>query len=65
MINPAATRCKVIRFPLSLVPDELRDQVVQDGHLIAMVNIGAERSEDLYLHSFEAAPEPALEDSLG
>ncbi|SRR6266545_2038898 len=56
---------KVIRFPMTLVPPELRDRIVEDAYLFAMVNIGAERAEDLYFSDFEVAPNPAPEESLG
>jgi hypothetical protein len=56
---------RVVRFPLALVPPALRDRVVSDAFLFAMVNIGAEKAEDLYFHDFEAAPDPTPEESLG
>jgi CheY-like chemotaxis protein len=55
----------VVRFPLDLVPCALRDGVVQGAFLLAMVNIGAEKGEDLFFQDFEAAPDPAPEESLG
>jgi CheY-like chemotaxis protein len=56
---------EIVRFPLALVPPDLRDKVIADAFLFAMVNIGAEKSEDLYFYDFEAAPDPATEESLG
>jgi len=54
----------VVRFPEELVPLELRDRLVPDAFMFAMVNIGAEKADDLFFYDFEAAPEPASEDSL-
>lgn len=56
---------RAVRFPLSLVPADLRRLVVPGAFLIAMVNIGAERAQDLYFKDFERAPEPVSEESLG
>ncbi len=56
---------KVVRFPLELVPPPLRSTVVPDAFLFAMVNIGAEDSDDLYFRDFEAAPTPASEETRG
>ena len=56
---------KVVRFPLALVPTALRDRTVPDAYLFAMVNIGAEKAEDLYFDDFETASDPAPEDSIG
>lgn len=56
---------KVVRFPSALVSPTLRDKITPGAFLFAMVNIGAEKAEDLYFHDFEAAPDPTPEESLG
>ena len=52
-----------IRYPLALIEDEhikqhLMDNVNWPVRLIAEVNIGCDDANDLYLQSFEWAPEP-------
>lgn len=56
---------KVVRFPLALIPPEIRDWIVPGECILAMVNIGSERAEDLYFSDFEVAPEPVPEESVG
>lgn len=56
---------EVVRFPEALVPPDLRGLLVPDAYMFAMVNIGAERADDLFFYDFEAAPEPEGEESLG
>lgn len=56
---------EAVRFPLDLVqPESLRASVVPGAILLAHVNIGAERAEDLYFMTFETAPEPVSEGDL-
>jgi hypothetical protein len=55
---------KAIRFPASLVPEHLRDALKPNVRLFAHVNIGAEKSDDLYFNKFELAPEPDGNDGL-
>jgi hypothetical protein len=56
---------KAVRFPASLIPEEIRDEVLKPGvRLFAHVNIGADKSDDLYFDKFELAPEPDDDDGL-
>ncbi|MCO5799696.1 MAG: hypothetical protein HEQ31_24115 [Dolichospermum sp. OL03] len=55
---------KAVRFPASLVPENLRDALQPNVRLFAHVNIGAEKSDDLYFEKFELAPEPDENDGL-
>jgi len=56
---------KAIRFPASLIPEEIRDDALKPGvRLFAHVNIGADKSDDLYFDKFELAPEPDDDDGL-
>ena len=58
-----------VSFPLSLIPDEFSYNIASrlnqkdDAWLIACVNTGAEKADDLYFTKFEAAPE--LDDNDG
>ena len=54
----------IVRLPLELIPEELRDNLREGDLLIADVNIGAERSEDLYFENIQLAPEPEDNDGL-
>jgi hypothetical protein len=56
---------KVVRFPLSLLPDGLRAKAAPGNYLFAEVNIGAEAEEELYFSAFEPAPDLSTEDTLG
>lgn len=56
---------KAVRFPASLIPGEIRDDALKPGvRLFAHVNIGADKSDDLYFDKFELAPEPDDDDGL-
>ncbi|MDF5713897.1 MAG: hypothetical protein PUP93_08380 [Rhizonema sp. NSF051] len=55
---------KAVRFPASLVPEQLWDALNPNARLFARVNIGAETSDDLYFEQFELAPEPDDDDGL-
>lgn len=56
---------KAVRFPASLIPEEIRDYALKPGvRLFAHVNIGADKSDDLYFDKFELAPEPDDDDGL-
>lgn len=56
---------KAVRFPASLIPEEIRDDVLKPGvRLFAHVNIGADKSDDLYFDKFELAPDPDDDDGL-
>lgn len=56
---------RAVRFPLSLIPEELHRSVAPGVRFIANVNIGAETAEGLFFFGFELAPEPNPEDGLG
>lgn len=49
-----------VRFPLSLIPEEIRlpGEEIKGARYMAQVNIGAERLEDLYFRDFERGPDP-------
>ena len=53
-----------VRFPVSLIPSGFHDILAPDVAFFAQVNIGAERSDDLYFREFELAPEPDDDDGL-
>jgi hypothetical protein len=55
---------KAVRFPASLVPEDIREALKPNVRLFAQVNIGAETSDDLYFKNFELAPEPDKNDGL-
>lgn len=53
-----------IRFPLVLIGKHLHEYVCPGAFFSAYVNRGAEREEDLFLESFELAPEANPNDGL-
>jgi hypothetical protein len=53
-----------VTFPLDLIEPELRDLATPGQVFFAMVNIGAERDEDLFFGDFELAPEADPNDGL-
>ena len=57
-IVPAWSRKTAVRFPSVIVPSNLHPSLVKDGILIAQVNLGANRPEDLYFDNFEIPTEP-------
>jgi len=64
VIIPSWNPKESLRFPASLVPEELRESLRPGLRLLAMVNIGAEKAEDLFFYDFELAPEPVPESEL-
>jgi hypothetical protein len=64
-IIPSWRPLEAVRFPAELLPEALRGSVQPGDVLIAEVNIGAERHEDLFLRGFRRAPEPVPEDLFG
>jgi hypothetical protein len=56
-VIPSWNPHRAVRFPLSLLNEEIRQQVKPLTRLIASVNIGADRSEDLFFDRFEIARE--------
>jgi len=53
-----------IRFPLALIARDLWDDIRPGAYLMAYVNRGAEKEEDLFLERFELAPEVNPDDGL-
>ncbi len=64
VIIPGWNPRRAVRFPVSLIPTDLHDKLVPKTRLFALVNIGAEKAEDLYFREFELAPEPDDDDGL-
>lgn len=52
-IIPAWNPDEGVRFPLDIVPMEMRDNVQADVRIYAKVNIGAESQDELYFQDFE------------
>lgn len=55
---------QAVRLPISLVPNDLRADLSSGMWLLATVNVGAERPEDLYFENIRLAPEPDPDDGL-
>lgn len=53
-----------VRFPASLVPENIQYKLKPNMRLFAHINIGAEKADDLYFEKFELAPEPSENDGL-
>lgn len=64
VIIPSWNPQRAVRFPASLMPEELQDKLEPDVRLFALVNIGAETSDELYFQQFELASEPDEDDGL-
>jgi hypothetical protein len=64
VIIPGWNPYRAVRFPASLLPGDLEDIVAPQIRLFALVNIGAERSDELYFREFELAEEPDDDDGL-
>jgi len=54
---------QVVRIPISLLPANLQENLNQDTRLLAKVNVGARKPEDLIFEDFKLAPEPKLYDA--
>ena len=52
-VIPSWNPKEVIRFPLSMVPSDIRGNVNEGARLLAQVNLGAEDHSSLFLDSFE------------
>lgn len=61
VIVPSWQPKESVRFPASLVPSAFRAKLAPGLRLFAMVNIGAEKSEDLFFYDFELAPRAVSE----
>lgn len=57
-IIPSWNPLKAVRFPASLIPEKLQAHIKVGARFVAHVNIGAEKSDDLYFKQFELAVEP-------
>lgn len=55
---------QAVRLPMSLAPSNLHEHIFSGVWLLASVNIGAERSEDLYFDNIRLAPDPDPHDEL-
>lgn len=55
---------QIVRLPVSLVPDHIKGKLDRDVWLLAQVNVGAGRAEDLFFENIELAPEPRVNDRL-
>src|SRR5258708_39179787 len=49
---------QVVAIPISLLPASLQEKLNQDTRLLAKVNVGASKAEDLIFEDFKLAPEP-------
>jgi hypothetical protein len=58
--NPHQT----VRLPVSLVPDNIKEKLDRDVWLLAQVNVGVGKAEDLFFENIELAPEPRVNDRL-
>lgn len=63
-IIPSWNPLKAVRFPASLIPEDLQTYINVGARFVAQVNIGTEKSEDLYFKDFELAMEPDNDDGL-
>ncbi|QLE59519.1 hypothetical protein FD725_24735 [Nostoc sp. TCL26-01] len=61
---PSWNPYKAVRFPASLIPENIRVVLKPNIRLFAHVNTGAEKSDDLYFEKFELASEPDEDDGL-
>ncbi|MCX6898576.1 MAG: hypothetical protein NT105_07735 [Verrucomicrobia bacterium] len=57
-IIPAWSRKTAVRFPFAIVPSRLHARLKTNSYLIARVNLGANRPEDLFFDKFEKPPTP-------
>ncbi len=65
-IIPSWSRQAAVRFPVAIVPKRLQSSLKKGKYMIAQVNLGARRPEDLFFDRFEKVPTPrdALFDHL-
>jgi len=57
-IIPSWNYDAAVRFPKSIIPEELHQRLEVGTRLFADVNIGAETNDQIYLKNFELAPDP-------
>jgi hypothetical protein len=53
-----------VRLPVALVPDSIKGKLHKDVWLLANVNVGARKAEELFFENIELAPEPRANDGL-
>ena len=61
---PSLTFDERIQFPINMVQESLRESVLKGARLFAEINIGANKSDEVFLKNFELAPEPGDLDGL-
>jgi hypothetical protein len=61
---PAWDNEVIVDIPIDLVPQALRDGIIENGYVIAYVNIDADLPEDLTFRDFEPAPTPVPEEDI-
>ena len=54
---------QIVHIPMSLLPIDLQEKLNQNSRLLAKVNVGASKAEDLIFEDFKLAPEPKLYDA--
>jgi hypothetical protein len=64
-IIPAWHPGEAVRFPLSMMTKDMARRAKVGNYYAAEINIGAERSEDLYFLKFEKLEGPDDGDGLG
>ena len=70
VVIPAWNPRTAVRFPASLLPEDIRSEVdhaeadALDMYLFAYVNIGADNQHDLFFYGFERAPIAEASDGL-
>src|SRR5258708_24260902 len=55
---------QTVRLPVASVPDNIKNKLERDVWLLAQVNVGATKAEDLFFRDIELAPEPRSNDGL-
>ena len=55
---------QIVRLPVSLIPEHIKGKLDRDVWLLAQVNVGAGKAEDLFFEDIELAPEPRVNDRL-
>ena len=55
---------QTVHLPVACVPDNIKGKLERDVWLLAQVNVGATKAEDLFFRDIELAPEPRSNDGL-
>jgi len=55
---------QIVRLPVALIPDDVKEKLDRDVWLFAHVNVGAKKAEDLLFEDIVLAPEPDPNDGL-